>query len=113
MELAQGDDVTQTTSPREGTSIMESGEEPPVDGEAHERSFIVSGDGMDRIVRSLTVVHGYVQLVRRRTHQQPTSGSDGLERALTQMKVATRAMAAELYGTMRATSRPRGDTGPD
>jgi predicted DNA-binding protein (UPF0278 family) len=93
--------------------MMKSGDEEPVNGETHDDYFIVSGDVLNRVVVPLTVVHGHVQLLRRRIQRNQAVGSDQLERALSQMEEATRKMVAELSGIMGATSRSRGGSDAD
>jgi hypothetical protein len=93
--------------------MMQNGDGQTENGASRERSFLVPSDAMDRIVVSLTVVHGYAQLARRRIRRDGTSGCEDLEQALARMEEATRAIAAELWVIMGAISRPRDDTNPD
>jgi hypothetical protein len=113
MRVAFSAEENQTASPRKDSIVMKSGDEEPVNGEAHDDVIIVSGDALNRVIVPLTVVHGHVQLLRRRIQRNQAIGSDELDRALSQMEQATRTMVAELSGIMGATSRSRRSWDPD
>lgn len=81
---------------------MNSGQGRPTDGATDSRDFIVSSEALHRILVSLTVVHGRVQLLRRHIRQHGTPGGDDLEAALAPMEEASRAMATELWTIMGA-----------
>lgn len=89
---------------------MNSGYSAPTDEAADDREIVVSSDTLDRIVVSLTVVHGRVQLLRHHMRHHGMPGNDDLEAALDSMEVASRAMAAELWtmlGTVPGASEDR------
>lgn len=85
----------------------------PMNGDSPERFFSVSDDALHRIIVSLTVVHGYTQLLRRRAQHNPAGGSEQLDEALVHMDEAARKMAAELWTVMLETPGPRMDTDQD
>jgi hypothetical protein len=86
---------------------MEPRERPSRNGQGHDDSLIVSTDAIHRIVTSLSVTHGYVQLLHRRVRRGAALNQDELLRMLATLEEATRAMKAELTALDAAGSRPR------
>jgi hypothetical protein len=85
--------------------------EQPSNEEGDARFHIVFDDEIERLIASMTVIHGYAQLVRRRIEQSPTSRREDLEPALARIEMGTRSMAEEFRAIMGLTSRPW--SGPD
>lgn len=86
--------------------------ERPGNGEGDGRFYIVFEEEMERLIASLTVIHGYAQLVRRRVEKTPTSRREDLGPALARIDTGTRSMAEELRVIMGLTSRPENEGDP-
>lgn len=93
--------------------MAQNGDGQSGNGSSDARYLIVPGDAMDRILVRLTVVHGNVQIARRRIRRGQASGSDDLDQLLARTEEGTRAMVAEIHAILVATSSMREDTDPD
>lgn len=90
--------------------MMSSGDEESVSRTTGEHSIIVPDDALNRVMISLTIVYGRVQLVRRRLQRDQGIDTDELEQELSQLEEAARAMVAELSGILNVSTSRKGPT---
>jgi len=76
----------------------------PARAQPVERAVIMTGDRLDRIVVSLTVLHAQSQLMNRRIERGQAIEGDGLRQAMARMDTAIRDLVAEVRVLTMATS---------
>lgn len=91
--------------------MMQNDNREHMNTDARDRPVILSGEGLNRLIIHLSVVHGQVQLLRRQFDRNPTLGRDELDRALARLEGSTRALVAALPGLTAIPNGSRG--GPD
>jgi hypothetical protein len=93
--------------------MSKSGDERPADDPAGERLYVMSAEEVDQFIVSLTVIQGYVQLIRRRVLRTPTSRREDLVHALERIDRASHDMTSELWDIIGARASPLDEDDPD
>jgi hypothetical protein len=98
---------------REVNDMSETGDEHPASGAASDHVYLLSAEEVDQLTVSLTIVQGYVQLIRRRVLRSPTSRREDLALPLERMERAARDMSSELWDIIGARTSLLDDNDPD
>jgi hypothetical protein len=93
--------------------MTRSGDEQPANDAPGERIYIVSAEEVDQFIISLTVVHGYVQLMQRRVLRTSASNREDRIHALERVERAAHDMSSQLWHIIGAKAYVLDNDEPD